>query len=139
MVLSSTDLGVKLINQFLTSKKVKKGPDHMLTIHKAKWESLQNYIARFNAELYNVDDCEQPFAMTALKAGLLQGLFLHSITKTKSKDHSKLLARANKYILIEDFDETRHKLRNLIEPRPQKKEPKEDHKRAQFLKRLLLK
>ena len=59
---------------------------------------------------------------------LLQGPFLHSITKNKPRDHSELLARANKYILIEDLDETRHELRMLIEPRLQKKESKEDRK-----------
>ena len=32
---SFTNLGVKFINQFLTSKKVKKGPDYMLKIGRA--------------------------------------------------------------------------------------------------------
>ena len=72
----------------------------MLTIHQAKGESLQNYIACFNTELHNVDDCEQPFTTMTLKAGLLQFLFLHSITKNKPRDYAELLARANKYILI---------------------------------------
>ena len=87
----------------------------MLTVRQAKGESLHNYIAHFNAEQHYIDDCEQPFVMAALKAGLLRGPFLYSITKNMPKDHSELLARANKYILIVDLDETRHKLRNLIE------------------------
>ena len=81
---SLADLEVKFINQFLTSNKVKEGLDDMLTICQAKGESLWNYIARFNVELYNVDDY-QPFTTTALKAGMLRGRFLHSITKNKPK------------------------------------------------------
>ena len=79
---------------------------------------MRNYIDRFNTKLHNVDDCEQPFVIAALKVGLLRGPFLHSITKNKLRDHSELLAKANKYILIEDLDETRHELRMLIEPQP---------------------
>ena len=91
---------MKFINQFLTSKKVKKGPDHMLTIRQAREESLRNYIARFNAKLHNVEHCELCFATSALKTSLATGPFLHSITKSQPRDHIELLARANKYILI---------------------------------------
>ena len=55
---SFVDLGIKFTNQFLINKKVKEGPNHMLTTHHAKGESLRNYTVRFNAELHNVDDYE---------------------------------------------------------------------------------
>ena len=116
MVTSFTDLGVKFIKQFLTSKKIKYDFNHMLTIRHAKGEGLQNYLSHFNARIHNIDNCEQPFAMATLKAGLFRGPFLHSITKNKPKDHIELLAKANKYILIEDLDKFRHELRALIEP-----------------------
>ena len=112
------NLGVKFINQFLTNKKVKKGLDHMLTIWQAKGEILRNYITCFNAELHNVEDCELQFATSALKVGLTTSLFLYSITKNKPKDHAELLARANKYILVKDLDQSLHELRSLLEPRP---------------------
>ena len=132
------DLGVKFINQFLTSKKVKKGPDHMLTIRQGKGESLRSYIARFNAELHNVEDCELRFATSALKAGLTTGPFLHSITKNKPKDHAELLARANKYIQVEDLDQSRHELRSLLESRQSRKESKDDRKRPRSPEKILL-
>ena len=118
---SFADLGVKFINQFLTSKKVKKGPDHMLTIRQGKGESLRSNIARFNTELHNVADCKLRFTTSALKAGLTIGPLLHSITKNKPKDHAELLARANKYVQVEDLDQPRHKLRSLLDPRQPKK------------------
>ena len=110
----------------------------MLTIRKAMGESLRNYIMRFNAELHNVEDCELRFATLALKAGLATGPFLHSITKNKPRDHTELLAMANKYILVEDLNQSRQELRSLLKPRPTKKDQMEERKRPRCPKKLLL-
>ena len=86
----------------------------------------------------HVEDCELRFATSALKAGLTTGPFLHSITKNKPKDHAELLVRTNKYIQVEDLDQSQYELRSLLEPLQPRKDPKDDRKRPRSPERVLL-
>ncbi|MEZ0180426.1 hypothetical protein ['Camptotheca acuminata' phytoplasma] len=86
------ELTARLIDRFITSRKLKQGHN----------ESLKCYISRFSTELTTVKECGHRFTLATLTSGLHEGRFNDSLIMNQPSDMPTLLAEAQKYITIED-------------------------------------
>ena len=103
-VSSFRELSIAFVSHFIEARTYRKPSYHPLTIKQNPQESLKSYVQRFNAESLKVDVPDEKFAITAFIVGLGVQLkdLMFSISKNPQASMAKVLARAKKYINIEE-------------------------------------
>ena len=87
---------------FSTSIRRPRHSDTLFSVVQGEKESLKDFVARFNAATLEITDLNEVVAMSALKKGLKQSRFTYSLDKTFLKTYPELLARASKYIWVDE-------------------------------------
>ncbi|KAA8519121.1 hypothetical protein F0562_013405 [Nyssa sinensis] len=136
-ITSFYELGRQFLDRFMTSRRLRRGPEFLLNVKQTKEESLRAYIARFNAKLTEITDCSPKFLVAALTAGLAHGGFRDFLTKSPLVDMAALMDRARKYINLEEANRTSQKGKYQTQrDNPKREDHKnEDHRRDSSKKR----
>ncbi|XP_075507622.1 uncharacterized protein LOC142544462 [Primulina tabacum] len=99
---SFEDFQKVFLHHFSSSKKYKKTEFSFFEVKQSPEESLRAYIRRFNSVSLDVPSCAPETKTTAFTQGLREGEFFRSLTKRTPGNFEDLLARAEKYINMEE-------------------------------------
>ena len=103
-ITSFKELSITFVSHFIGARTYRKPSYYLLTIKQSSQESLRSYVQRFNVESLKVDIPDEKFAITAFIAGLgVQSKdLMFSISKSPQVSMAEVLAKAEKYINIEE-------------------------------------
>ncbi|KAL0461405.1 UNVERIFIED_CONTAM: hypothetical protein Slati_0028100, partial [Sesamum latifolium] len=90
------------LHQFTSSQKLRKTELSLFAIRQKDNEPLKEYLQRSNAATREVPSATQEVKASAFLQGLLDGDFFKSLAKKSVSKFDALLARAAKYINMED-------------------------------------
>ncbi|KAI3453674.1 hypothetical protein Pfo_010337 [Paulownia fortunei] len=90
------------LQQFASSQKYQKTSLTLFSIKQKDNEALRSYIKRFTATALEVPSATQEVLSNTLAQGLQDGEFFRSLAKKSARSFDDLLARAEKYINIEE-------------------------------------
>ncbi|KAL0434144.1 UNVERIFIED_CONTAM: hypothetical protein Slati_2748700 [Sesamum latifolium] len=90
------------LHQFASSRKLRKIELSLFAVQQKDNEPLKEYLQRFNAAMLEVLSATQEVKASAFSQGLLDGDFFKSLAKRPTSKFDALLARAAKYINMED-------------------------------------
>ncbi|WZZ61173.1 hypothetical protein YC2023_061280 [Brassica napus] len=111
-------LSDKFVEQFASSRDLKKTYDSLYEILQHRAEPLRGYIARFNQEKVVIPECSIPTAISALKRGLLpDGDLYKELTKYKCKTMEDVLSRAWAHVKWEEDVVSRAKAQEKQDPK----------------------
>ncbi|KAL0408141.1 UNVERIFIED_CONTAM: hypothetical protein Sradi_1748500 [Sesamum radiatum] len=114
------------LHQFASSRKLQKTELSLFAVRQKDDEPLKEYLQRFNAGALEVPAATQEVKATAFFQGLLDGDFFKSLAKKSVSKFDALLARAVKYINMEEAqaakkDSRGEKRKEIREEAPSKK------------------
>ncbi|KAL0373709.1 UNVERIFIED_CONTAM: hypothetical protein Sradi_3286600 [Sesamum radiatum] len=114
------------LHQFASSRKVRKTELSLFAVHQKEDEPLKEYLQRFNTAALEVPAATQEVKASAFSQGLLDGDFFKSLDKKPISKFDALLARAVKYINMEETqaakkDSRGEKRKEVREGAPSKK------------------
>ncbi|KAL0416060.1 UNVERIFIED_CONTAM: hypothetical protein Slati_3437900 [Sesamum latifolium] len=90
------------LHQFASSRKLRKTELSLFAVRQKDNEPLKEYLQRFNTAALEVPSATQEVKASAFSQGLLDGDFFKSLAKKPVSKFDALLARAAKYINMED-------------------------------------
>ncbi|KAL0463041.1 UNVERIFIED_CONTAM: hypothetical protein Slati_0191700 [Sesamum latifolium] len=99
------------LHQFASSRKLHKTELSLFVIRQRVDEPLKEYLQRFNAAALEVPSTTQEVKASAFSQGLSDGDFFKSLTKKSASEFDALLARAAKFINIEDAQAAKKEIR----------------------------
>ncbi|KAL0443977.1 UNVERIFIED_CONTAM: hypothetical protein Slati_2120400, partial [Sesamum latifolium] len=89
-------------HQFASNRKHRKTELSLFSIRQKEGESLKDYLQRFNTAALEVPSATQEVKASTFAQGLMDGDFFKSLAKKPTIEFDVLLARAAKYINMED-------------------------------------
>ncbi|XP_073138061.1 uncharacterized protein [Henckelia pumila] len=99
---SFADFKQVFLQHFSSNKRYKKTAYSLFEAKQAGEKSLRAYIKRFNKTALEVPTCAQETKIIAFTQGLREGEFFKSLVKKAPRTFEDLLARAEKYINMEE-------------------------------------
>ncbi|KAL0444571.1 UNVERIFIED_CONTAM: hypothetical protein Slati_2179800 [Sesamum latifolium] len=90
------------LHQFVSSRKIRKTKYSLFFVRQKENEPLKEYLQKFNAAALEVPSVTQEVKASACSQGLLDGDFFKSLANKPVFKFDTLLARAGKYINLED-------------------------------------
>ncbi|KAL0440284.1 UNVERIFIED_CONTAM: hypothetical protein Slati_2511400 [Sesamum latifolium] len=122
------------LHQFASSRKLRKTELSLFAVRQKDNEPLKEYLQRFNTAALEVPSATQEVKASAFSQGLLDEDFFKSLAKKPVSKFDALLARAAKYINMEDAQATKKESRGE-KRRTQKKKPPPKKPRTDFRER----
>ncbi|KAI3455044.1 hypothetical protein Pfo_011707 [Paulownia fortunei] len=113
------------LHQFVSSRKHQKISLTLFSINQKDNEALQSYIKRFTVAALEVPSATQEVLSNALAQGLKDGEFFRSLAKKSARSFDDLLARAEKYINMEEVQRMKRDEGERKRDRREKLKPKE--------------
>ncbi|XP_057756155.1 uncharacterized protein LOC130975365 [Arachis stenosperma] len=101
-IASFDDLAKKFLARFSIQKDKAKHAPNLLGIKQGDWESLRNYMERFNKVCLDIQSLLIEASIMGLINGLREGPFSHSISKKYPTTLNEVQERAEKYINMEE-------------------------------------
>ncbi|XP_057953804.1 uncharacterized protein LOC131148085 [Malania oleifera] len=92
---------------FLSSQRIAKTTDHLMSMAQGEQETLKKFMHCFNTATLEICNLDMGVALAALTMALQLESFLYSLRKKPSMDIGELMARAQKYINLEEMMDTR--------------------------------
>ncbi|KAL0416874.1 UNVERIFIED_CONTAM: hypothetical protein Slati_3519300 [Sesamum latifolium] len=130
------------LHQFASSRKLRKTELSLFAVHQKDDEPLKEYLQRFNTAALEVPAATQEVKVSAFSQGLLDGDFFKSLAKKPVAKFDALLARAAKYINMEERAGPRRrpgeKRKEIKEETPSKKPRVDLREKKPFLKKRLI-
>ncbi|KAL0406388.1 UNVERIFIED_CONTAM: Retrovirus-related Pol polyprotein from transposon opus [Sesamum latifolium] len=118
------------LHQFASNRKLRKTELSLFVVRQKDDEPLNEYLQRFNAAALEVPAAMQEVKASAFSQGLLDGDFFKSLAKKPVSKFDAFLARAAKYINMEEAQaakkETRGEKRKEIKEEAPSKKPRID-------------
>ncbi|KAL0444494.1 UNVERIFIED_CONTAM: hypothetical protein Slati_2172100 [Sesamum latifolium] len=111
------------LHQFASSRKLRKTELSLFAFWQKDNEPLKEYLRRFNAAALEVPSATQEVKASAFSQGLLDGDFFKSLAKKPVSKFDALLARATKYINMEDAQAAKKESRGQNERKQRRKPP----------------
>ncbi|KAL0434422.1 UNVERIFIED_CONTAM: hypothetical protein Slati_2776500 [Sesamum latifolium] len=115
------------LHQFASSRKLCKIELNLFAVRQKDNEPLKEYLQRFNAAALEVPSATQEVKASAFSQELLDGDFFKSLVKKPVSKFDALLARAAKYIYMEDAqvakNESRGEKRKEVKEETPSKKP----------------
>ncbi|KAL0415822.1 UNVERIFIED_CONTAM: hypothetical protein Slati_3414100 [Sesamum latifolium] len=102
MIESFQEFRCLFLHQFASSRKHRKTELSLFSIHQKEGESLKDYLYRFNTAALEVPSTTQEVKASAFAQRLMDRDFFKSLAKKSATKFDALLARATKYINMED-------------------------------------
>ncbi|KAL0463148.1 UNVERIFIED_CONTAM: hypothetical protein Slati_0202400 [Sesamum latifolium] len=99
------------LHQFASSRKLRKTELSLFVVRHKDDEPLKEYLQRFNATALEVPAATQEVKASAFSQGLLDGDLFKSLAKKPISKFDALLARAAKYINMEEAEAAKKKTR----------------------------
>ncbi|KAL0360883.1 UNVERIFIED_CONTAM: hypothetical protein Sradi_3772800 [Sesamum radiatum] len=129
------------LHQFASSRKLQKTELSLFTMRQKDNELLKEYLQRFNTSTLEVPSATQDVKASAFSQGFLNGDFFKSLAKKPVSKFDGLLARAAKYINMEDAQAAKKKSRgekrkDTKEEIPSKKPRTESRERKAHYQRI---
>ena len=106
---------------FSTSRRPPHTSDSLFSIKQGETETLQDFVARFNAAMLEVKDLNENMAISAMKKGSRRSQFTYSLNKTLPRTYAKLLEHAYKYMRADERASDRHQIEGKSKKKKQKK------------------
>ena len=96
------------VEQYASSKKIEKLSDDLYRIKQRRWESLRDYVRRFNGEKVSITACNLDTAITAFRKGLYFDSDLYKeLTKYHCRTMEDVLAKSWAQIKWEEDESNR--------------------------------
>ncbi|KAL0456025.1 UNVERIFIED_CONTAM: hypothetical protein Slati_0941700 [Sesamum latifolium] len=90
------------IHRFASNKRRPKNPSHLFAVVQEEGESLKAYVQRFSNEILDIPNVDPGFLSSIMAQGLRNGDLADSLVGEPAATWDDLLARAEKFILIEE-------------------------------------
>ncbi|XP_073033853.1 uncharacterized protein [Primulina eburnea] len=125
------DFSRAFLHQFASSKKHPVTPYSLFTMRQQEHEGLRAYMRRFSAVVIEVPSATSDLLIGAFIQGLTTKDFLKSLIKKPASTYDELLARAEKYVNLEEVQIARaHQWKeppsSPKRPKPVKPDPRSD-------------
>ncbi|XP_073290538.1 uncharacterized protein [Primulina huaijiensis] len=101
------DFGRAFLHQFASSKKHPLTSINLFNVKQQKQESLRDFVKRFNKMVIDVPSATPDILISAFTQGLRGGDFFKSLVKKPPTTFEELLARAEKYMNVEEVQMAR--------------------------------
>ncbi|KAL0451344.1 UNVERIFIED_CONTAM: hypothetical protein Slati_1112500 [Sesamum latifolium] len=111
------------LHQFANSRKLRKTELSLFAVRQKDDEPLKEYLQRFNAAALEVPAATQEVKASAFSQGLLDGDFFKSLAKKPIAKFDALLARATKYINMEEAQAAKKEIRGRSVRRSRRRHP----------------
>ncbi|KAL0458087.1 UNVERIFIED_CONTAM: hypothetical protein Slati_0435900 [Sesamum latifolium] len=90
------------IHRFASNKRRPKNPSHLFAVVQEEGESLKAYVQTFSNEILDIPNIDPGFLSSIMAQGLRNGDLADSLVGEPATTWDDLLARAEKFILIEE-------------------------------------
>ncbi|XP_052172121.1 uncharacterized protein LOC127788039 [Diospyros lotus] len=92
----------KFLAHFAPLRRHQRSTMTLVNLKQNQWESLTDFVARFNMEALSIENLNQSIAMVAFQNALRVGLFTQSLAKRPPQTFTEILSRATKYMNFEE-------------------------------------
>ncbi|XP_057981112.1 uncharacterized protein LOC131166536 [Malania oleifera] len=92
---------------FLSNRRIVKTPAHLMSMVQGERETLKKFMHRFVTATVEIRNLDIRVALVALTTALQPGNFMSFLGKRPPADMGELIARAQKYINLEEVIDTR--------------------------------
>ncbi|XP_015386823.1 uncharacterized protein LOC107177480 [Citrus sinensis] len=96
------DLSREFTSHFRSAQQRRKPVTYLLTVKQQEWETLRDYIRKYNNEIIQVDGYDDGISLFGIMEGLKMGKLWWSVSKRPPTSYSEMLARVEKYANAEE-------------------------------------
>ncbi|GKV37609.1 hypothetical protein SLEP1_g45619 [Rubroshorea leprosula] len=127
---SFSQLAKLFSNKFASQRDIKRTATELMQVNQKEWESLRDYMQRFNKATLDIDNVPNTICLSALLHGLKRGRFLDDLLENQPKTWNEVNDRSASFILSEDFQSSKRR----ADDKPSKgkeQQPRREEKKKQ--------